>query len=103
MCKIGCKATAFYGRINFTVFGSLQENLTEALADLDAALEKELHSGEQEPIQQTNESHSKVEELEKQCKTLENELDTVKGCYLFYFSTPLTDFFTENSFINFVK
>lgn len=56
-----------------------QENLTEALADLDAALEKELSCvEEEEPAMQVEGSHSKVEELEKQCKTLESELDSVK-------------------------
>ena len=55
-----------------------QENLTEALADLDAALEKELSRCNDE-LQIDGESSSKVEELEKQCKTLETELDTVKG------------------------
>nr|CAH0106025.1 unnamed protein product [Daphnia galeata] len=56
------------------------ENLTEALADLDAALEKELSRDceHDSAALQTEESTAKVEELEKQCKTLENELDTVK-------------------------
>ena len=60
---------------------SLQENLTEALADLDAALEKELSRDCEHDLAalQTEESTTKVEELEKQCKTLETELDSVKG------------------------
>lgn len=54
--------------------------MTEALADLDAALEKELsRDSEHDSALQSEESSTKVEELEKQCKTLENELDSVKG------------------------
>lgn len=54
--------------------------MTEALADLDAALEKELsRESEHDSGVQPEESSAKVEELEKQCKTLENELDSVKG------------------------
>lgn len=57
-----------------------QENLTEALADLDAALEKELSRDcDHDSGLQSEDSSTKVEELEKQCKTLENELDSVKG------------------------
>lgn len=53
--------------------------MTEALADLDAALEKELSRGEeQEDTLVGDDSPNKVEALEKQCKTLENELDSVK-------------------------
>ncbi|EFX84463.1 hypothetical protein DAPPUDRAFT_222984 [Daphnia pulex] len=56
------------------------ENLTEALADLDAALEKELSRDceHDSAALQAEESTTKVEELEKQCKTLESELDSVK-------------------------
>ncbi len=67
---------------SWTVFlVSLQENLTEALADLDAALEKELSRDceHDSAALQAEESTTKVEELEKQCKTLESELDSVKG------------------------
>lgn len=57
--------------------------MTEALADLDAALEKELNREcEHDSALQSEhseESSAKVEELEKQCKSLENELDSVKG------------------------
>ncbi|XP_057374956.1 ninein-like isoform X2 [Daphnia carinata] len=61
------------------LFQLLRENLTEALADLDAALEKELsRDSEHDSALQSEESSTKVEELEKQCKTLENELDSVK-------------------------
>ncbi|XP_045033460.1 ninein isoform X2 [Daphnia magna] len=60
------------------LFQLLRENLTEALADLDAALEKELSRDCEHDSTLPEESSTKVEELEKQCKTLENELDSVK-------------------------
>lgn len=56
--------------------------MTEALADLDAALDKELDREENmddQLSQLQDENPNKVEELEKQCKTLEYELDGVKG------------------------
>ena len=62
--------------------------MTEALADLDAALEKELsRDSEHDLALQSEESSTKVEELEKQCKTLESELDSVKGIYIYL--TPI--------------
>jgi len=70
------------------------ENLTDALADLDAALEKEsdrllasehiANGAEEEKEEEEKEEEekgggtSKVEELEKQCKCLESQLDEVK-------------------------
>lgn len=62
-----------------------KENLTDALADLDAALEKEsdrLLASEHvtnEEEEEEEEGTSKVEQLEKQCKCLESQLDEVKG------------------------
>lgn len=58
-----------------------QENLTDALADLDAALEKEFHRASESA--ENEDGSSKVEELEKQCKSLESELENVKGCIYF--------------------
>jgi len=61
------------------------ENLTDALADLDAALEKESdrllaseHVTNEEEEEEEEEGTSKVEQLEKQCKCLESQLDEVK-------------------------
>ena len=95
-----------------------QDHLTEALADLDAALDKELNQQnddlyeeldregsageleedeegtdeenkenveikrqamEAEELEGKEGDNSKVEQLEEQCRTLVNELDTVKG------------------------
>lgn len=48
---------------------------------MDAALEKELSRDCEHDSTLPEESSTKVEELEKQCKTLENELDSVKGSF----------------------
>ena len=58
-----------------------KENLTDALADLDAALEKESDRllASEHVANEEEEGTSKVEELEKQCKCLESQLDEVKG------------------------
>lgn len=57
--------------------------MTAALAGLDAALEMELSRDEEdESLFQSGDvdcKNNKVEQLEKQCKSLENELDSVKG------------------------
>merc|ERR550517_1424850 len=56
------------------------ENLTDALADLDAALEKASDRllASEHVANEEEEGTSKVEELEKQCKCLESQLDEVK-------------------------
>ena len=73
--------------------------MTEALADLDAALDKELAGdqtkSDEDQVDDEDEDNgtaagrvevdvvavdsSKVEQLEQQCRSLENELDCVKG------------------------
>lgn len=84
------------------IFFVHQENLTEALADLDAALEKELsrqsESTADDEVDASEESDnetnpSKVQELEKQCKTLESELDYVKGNHYIIWFDCLSKFF----------
>ena len=87
--------TASRSIINEICLRFLKENLTDALADLDAALEKEsdrllasehIANGAEEEEEKEKEKEeekgggtSKVEELEKQCKCLESQLDEVKG------------------------